>query len=108
LSWLLLLVLSLATFRLTRLAVRDDFPPIAWVRDKIRFYKAVYLGDDEDGEEVFKYRWWGELITCHWCASAYVALALVELSNIFVSIPLPVVTWLAVWASGAVLADRLM
>lgn len=33
--WLLLLVMSLATYRLTRLLVEDTFPPVLWVRDRL-------------------------------------------------------------------------
>lgn len=33
--WLLLLVMSLATYRLTRLVVADTFPPVLWLRDRI-------------------------------------------------------------------------
>lgn len=34
-TWLLLLVMSLATYRLTRLFVADTFPPVLWLRDRI-------------------------------------------------------------------------
>jgi hypothetical protein len=33
--WLLLIVMSLATYRLTRLAVADTFPPVLWLRDRL-------------------------------------------------------------------------
>lgn len=34
-TWLLLVVMSLATYRLTRLFVADTFPPVLWVRDRL-------------------------------------------------------------------------
>lgn len=34
-TWLLLIVMSLATYRLTRLVVEDVFPPALWLRDRI-------------------------------------------------------------------------
>lgn len=34
-TWLLLLVMSLAVYRLTRLVVADTFPPVLWLRDRI-------------------------------------------------------------------------
>lgn len=34
-TWLLLIVMSLATYRLTRLVVADTFPPVLWLRDRI-------------------------------------------------------------------------
>lgn len=33
--WLLLLVMSLAVYRLTRLVVADTFPPVLWLRDRL-------------------------------------------------------------------------
>lgn len=32
--WLLLVLMSLATYRLTRLLVDDTFPPVLWLRDR--------------------------------------------------------------------------
>lgn len=34
-TWLLTVLLSLATYRLTRLVVKDDFPPVLWLRDRM-------------------------------------------------------------------------
>jgi hypothetical protein len=34
-TWLLLLVMSLAVYRLTRLLVADTFPPVLWLRDRL-------------------------------------------------------------------------
>ena len=92
---LLLLLLSLATFRLTRLAVKDSLPLVAgprqWVERRTLGTRLESLGD---------------LVTCHWCASAYVSAVLVAgvdwLSD--TSVPLPPVFWLATWAVGAMLA----
>jgi hypothetical protein len=33
--WLLLIVMSLATYRGTRLVVEDTFPPVLWLRDRL-------------------------------------------------------------------------
>jgi hypothetical protein len=33
--WLLLIVMSLAVYRLTRLVVADTFPPVLWLRDRL-------------------------------------------------------------------------
>lgn len=33
--WFTLLVLALAAYRLTRLIVKDDFPPVLWMRDRL-------------------------------------------------------------------------
>lgn len=34
-TWLLLIVMSLAVYRLTRLVVEDVFPPVLWARDRL-------------------------------------------------------------------------
>lgn len=120
----MLVVLSLATFRLTRLVVRDDFPPIAWAREKIqrarppvaqRSMVVRWDGNgsfnlefyDEQSSEHWRFWWLGELLSCYWCASAYVAGALTALATLTVSVPTPWLMWLATWGAGAVLADRL-
>jgi hypothetical protein len=33
--WLLLVLMSLAVYRLTKLVVEDTFPPVLWVRDRL-------------------------------------------------------------------------
>jgi hypothetical protein len=110
--WLLFVLLVAGTYRLTRLVVKDDFPPIAWARDKIqRARSRVYMGrGSEHGEpnhELYRYWWLGELVSCHWCASAYIAAGTVGLTLIWVWLPLPILWWLAVWAGAAVLADKI-
>jgi hypothetical protein len=102
-TWLLLVLLSLATFRATRLAVRDDFPPLLWLRWKIIEARPGHVNRNQ--EEV---HWWlGELVSCRWCASGWISLALVGSVWALHGIPLPIVCWLAVWGAGAVLTDRL-
>jgi hypothetical protein len=34
-TWLLLIVMALAVYRLTRLVVADTFPPVLWLRDRL-------------------------------------------------------------------------
>jgi hypothetical protein len=120
---LLLIVLSAATFRLTRLVTRDDFPPIAWARGKIQHARAqvwtrapamldgMLVINPDTGAPIDpgEWRWWwaGELVSCHWCCSAYIAAGAVGFADLVTSVPLPVACWLAVWGAGAVLVDRL-
>lgn len=76
----IMLVCALATFRLTRLVVRDS------IFDRPR--AAVVARAPE---------WLVELITCPWCISAYLALGTVLVANVSVSVPAPAVTWMATW-----------
>lgn len=108
----LLAFLGLATYRLTRLVVRDDFPPIRWARQRV-------IGPDtwDEDEETWvpgqrhvgtRYEWFGELISCHWCASGWVALGLTATGAEHVAGWRDLLlTWIAAWAVGAVLADKL-
>jgi Protein of unknown function (DUF1360) len=88
---LLLVTLGLAGYRLTRLVTTDTFPPIQAAREWV---EARGPG------------WLGKLVTCSWCASAYVTAALVvgiELCS-RQPVPVPAVFWLAVWAVAALVA----
>jgi hypothetical protein len=133
-DWLLLVVLSLATYRLTRLAVRDDFPPVLWVRDRLAggwrplttkeveirskapaWPKGVRPYQVQEIKGVLnRYvrrnrrspAWLADLVSCPWCASGWISLVLVTGSALTVGVPAPVLTWPAVWAVGALTASR--
>lgn len=140
--WLIFLLMSLTAYRVTRLIVRDTFPPVLWLRDRLAggyrqptraemYHPAYPVGElephtsraipglrglwslDEDGQiQVWRSHWtysphWlAELITCPWCASAYVAGALTAAVDVFYGIPVPWLIGPAVWAVAAVLASR--
>ncbi|MWA07805.1 DUF1360 domain-containing protein [Streptomyces sp. BA2] len=103
---LLLLVMTLATYRLTRLVVKDDFPPLLWIRHKLA---GGWAGPDQD-VPVYRARWspqWlADLVSCPWCASAWVALGVLGGTAMAVAVPVPVLVWLAVWAGAALLASQ--
>jgi hypothetical protein len=115
--WLEFVILSLATFRLTRLITKDDFPPIfyarRWVQSRrpAEWRRPARVGvrgagpDALFGEEPYADYWWfGELVSCAWCASAYVSGALVLFVWLLHGLPLPLLWWFAVWGAGAFLA----
>lgn len=124
--WLLLIVLSLAAYRLTRLAVKDTFPPILRVRCAIMLRGMPFKEAWENGchavlmrggkldqakydRALTLYRpsweWLADLVTCHWCASGWISLGLVLGTAWWYSLPAPVLIWFAVWAAGAWLAN---
>ena len=99
--WLLLLVMSLAVYRGTRLVVADTFPPVLWLRDRLaggwRDATQRELNDQSwlpmaGREQIFReidgvpsryvYRWnwvpqWlADLVSCPWCASGWIAILL--------------------------------
>ena len=128
-TWLLLLVMSLAVYRLTRLLVADTFPPVLWLRDRLvggwrpltekereqaRSAGFAYMPwkhqtiDDVDNRWVERKKWspyWlAELLSCPWCASGWIALAVTGGVWATVGLPVPLLVWPAVWAAGALLA----
>ena len=116
--WLLLVLMSVATYRITRLVTTDTLPPALWVRDRL----AGGWREAEDHEtptdvidgvpSVYNKRagwspyWVGKLITCNWCASAYVAAGVVGTVWVVDGLPLPGLLWVSVWGAGALLAAQ--
>lgn len=132
----LYLLMTLASYRLTRLVVRDTFPPVLWLRDRLaggwrnltlaeheEYNRASASGkavlrtdwsyDPEDGlQNRYAARWnWSpvwlsELITCPWCASAYVSGAVTAAVDVTVGVPVPYLVGVAVWAGASLLAGQ--
>jgi hypothetical protein len=136
-TWLLLLVMSLATYRLTRLVVADTFPPVRWLRDRLaggwrdmtdpeiqafptelpahgrKMIPDFGQVDVDDGRaQVYVQRarwspfWLAELLSCPWCASGWIALAVTGGVWATVGLPVPLLVWPAVWAAGALIAAQ--
>lgn len=132
----LYLIMTLAAYRLTRLVVRDTFPPVLWLRDRLAggwrnltpteqrmLFGGVLPGDkavelrrawsvDEERNQRYVYRWhrspdwFAELITCPWCASAYVSGAVTAAVDVTVGVPVPYLVGVAVWAGASLLASQ--
>lgn len=95
----LIVLLSLATYRITRLIVEDTI----WHTWRVRLHAAI-LGSG-------KQRLWRdklhELISCPFCISVWVAAAVVAATDAFTSVPLPFAAWGAV-AAGALVTWRIV
>jgi hypothetical protein len=139
--WLLLVVMSLAVYRGTKLVVEDTFPPVLWLRDRLaggwrpltekereRYVTdvvavvegpvacphpkldALMRTDGQVNRYVRRKRWspfWlAELISCPWCASGWVALAVTAGTWATVGLAVPFLVWPAVWAVGALIAAQ--
>jgi hypothetical protein len=90
-AWLVLVLMILAAYRLTRLVAVDEFPPIARPRD-------AYVDRHPDG-------WFAYLITCPFCWSVWAAAVVtfavwLTLAVAGPGMPLPVLVWAGV--AGAV------
>jgi hypothetical protein len=136
------LLLGLAAYRLTRLVVRDTFPPVLWLRDRLVggwrplttpesdlwWAGAPHHADHPDAgvdhptlgtvknvqgvnsryvrRVSWSPHWLAELLSCPWCASAYVSGALTALTDVTYGLPAPWLVGLAVWAFSALLASQ--
>lgn len=61
------LIITVTTSRLMRLWTYDDFPPVAWARDKYLDFAEKYAPS------------WAELGYCPWCVGFWIALGLIGL-----------------------------
>ncbi|MFZ0791538.1 MAG: DUF1360 domain-containing protein [Chromatiaceae bacterium] len=99
---MLTLLLTLTTWRLTRLLVRDEFPPTRALREwVIKTFATV----DAEGNLHPGPRWGSPgralayLWTCTWCMSIWAGAGVVGLADWRLSVSYP---WLVVAASSAV------
>lgn len=126
----LYLATVIAVYRLTRLGVRDDFPPVLWLRDKLAggwrpltpkerdsgAVPAAELDDVDFGHGPVRARyvrrarwspyWLAELVSCPWCLSGWLSGATTTLIDLNQSLPDPVLFGFAVWGGAALLASR--
>lgn len=79
----MLVLLGLAAYYVTYVVTNSDFPPVEQLRLKVHTRWR-------DGS------WQWYLVMCSWCVSAYSSAAVVSAAAIWGSVPLPVLTWLAV------------
>lgn len=120
---MLLFLMSLASYRLTRLVTEDTFPPVLWARDRLaggwreatqteidNQLPGLETMDDAPHRWVERVRWspqWlADLISCTWCSSGWVSLGVIVVCAVFVGVPNPPLAWLAVWALSGLLAGQ--
>jgi hypothetical protein len=130
-TWFVFVLMCLAAYRLTRLIVKDTFPPVLWLRDRlVGGWRPLTEPEQEtvsrqpggnqpfpltkQGDRTLRWNtrrpwspyWLAELLSCPWCASAYVSGGLTAAVDAFYGIPVPWLVGPAVWAVSAVLASR--
>lgn len=87
---MILLLCGLAVARITRL-VRDDT-----ILDRPRGVVLEWLSRQDYGVR----KWAYDLLRCPWCISAWLAAGAVAIADWFYSVPLPGISWAAVWWVG--------
>lgn len=78
---LTVLALCASTWRATRLLVKDDLPIVKRPREVL-----VRRATRADGT----LRWYGELITCPWCVSVWLAAGFTLATDLVVGLPVPI------------------
>lgn len=93
------LLLVLTSYRVTRLLVVDNFPPVLWLRTQL-------TGDDEAGQRPAAWvPWWLEYLAgCYWCVSVWVSGLATLVVTLASGLPYPPLVWggvaaLAPWLS---------
>ena len=110
--WLTYLLICLTTFSLTRLAIKDTFPPVAWPRERILNWL------EPDVEWIARRpgarphlgplgRTLAYLMTCPWCMSVWIGALVVYGFTWFVSVPLPIVAVIVARAVTGIIAVNL-
>lgn len=96
------LLLVIGIWRLTRLLVVDEFPPVKALRG---WFIYTFAAVDAGGQVVRGRQWGGfglavaYVWTCSWCMSIWAGAGLVALAGVWVSVPVP---WLVVAAGSCV------
>lgn len=109
----IIIVLSLATHRITRLITRDAFPLIAIPREKFSNRWSVYDEPEEargtpvhpKGTNLFM-RSLSYLWECDWCTSVWVGGILTLVTSQIANVPLPWLVWPAVSSIAGLIAQR--
>lgn len=100
---LVVLLMSLASYRATRFLVYDEFPPVKWLREKFTTPYTLPHGDPRRHETRVPY-WLAYLWTCPWCMSAWTSGFITLLVWLLIGLPAPVLVWGAVSAVAPLLS----
>ena len=101
-GWLFVLM-SLASYRIARFIVDDQFPPMKWLREKITGPYATPLDSSERASTRVPY-WLAYLFTCPWCMTVWTAGLVTLLVTVTVGVPAPLLVWLAAAAVAALIS----
>jgi hypothetical protein len=95
--------MMLTAYRVARLLVHDEFPPVKWLREKFTGPYTLPQGDPRRGTTRVPY-WLAYLWTCTWCMTVWTAGGVTLLTWLITDLPLPLLVWGAVSAGAALLS----
>jgi hypothetical protein len=121
--WMTVLLVCLATHRLTRFVTRDAFPLVAIPREWVDTHwgveekdvaemRRVKLETPEVGKFIkipnLSQRSFAYLITCDWCTSVWVSAVLTTFAMIFIGFTWPwwILLWLTASTATGLIAQR--
>lgn len=100
---ILLILMTLTTYRLARFLVDDEFPPMKWIREKLTGPYAT--PPDSEARRATRVPYWlAYLFTCPWCMTVWTSGLVTLLVAVTVGIPAPLLVWLAVAAAAALIS----
>lgn len=97
-AWLLVLLICLATHRLSRLLTRDEIPIVKVPREALLTFLDPTQQDVAAGRASVRKRSRAEksiayLLTCDWCMSAYAGGGIVLATALTIGLPAPLLVW---------------
>jgi hypothetical protein len=109
-AWLLVTLIFLATHRLTRLAIHDAIPLVKIPRDRAIEWldptpEQIQRNPAAKGHWGNTGRALAYLLECPWCMSVYVAAAVVVVTDLAASVPVPWLVWIAASSVTGLMAD---
>jgi hypothetical protein len=100
---LLLVCMSLASYRLARLLTIDTFPPIQWVRDRLTY--PYTQPQDSEARRITRVPYWlAYLVMCMWCMPVWTAGAVTIATALTIGVDAPLLVWLAVAAIASLIS----
>lgn len=100
---LIVLLMTLSSYRASRLLVHDEFPPVKWLREKFTLPYTLPQSDLRRQTTRVPY-WLAYLWTCTWCMTVWTSAVITLLVWWRVGLPVPVLVWGGVSAGAALLS----
>ena len=99
----LLVVMTLVTYRTAKLLTEDEFPPLLWLRKKLTDPYATSPDDPVRRTTRVPY-WLAYLWTCMWCMPVWTSAVVTGLTALTIGVPAPFLVWLAIAAGASLIS----